>query len=135
MDIRGLIKEFEESEKKKEEILKGLKLLFLNEPELWFKLENLNMDVLTTEKAMSFIADSLQLVSDENRLEFFNLQEVKRIYQILVKYNPYNLQYQSDLIAFVNNVLGDEKEAQSLAENAIKLMEKKRLELKNLFKN
>lgn len=67
---------------------------------------------------MSFLSDSLQLVNKKDHLALADLQEIKFIYQLLADFNPDNIQYQEDLIAFVYNVLDDEVEALLLIEKA-----------------
>ena len=48
------------------------------------------------------------------------------LYQLLVKYYPSNIQYQIDLIDFVDNVLYNELEAQMLARTTISFIDDKR---------
>src|SRR5437879_10485042 len=133
MDIKAVIKTFDKSQNDLNEKINLLKSLYQNEEGLWKQLEALNSNMLINERVMNFLADSMQVVNNEKRLELFDLLDIKYIYQLLVQYYPDNLQYHIDLISFIYNVLDDEKEALKLINEAIKLIDKKRICLKGFL--
>jgi hypothetical protein len=133
MDVKAVIKNFSESQISVEETIVRLKNLFLKEDELWKSLANVSPLILTNERVMNFFADNLQMINNQERIEQFDLQDIKSIYQILIQYNPDNLQYQIDLIEFVYAVLNDEHETMKLIENVMNLMDEKRVRLQNIL--
>lgn len=135
MDIKRIIQTFSKAQHDIEETISHLKPVYQNEIQLWSKLENLSIPVLINERIISFLADSMQLVANEQHLELFDLHDIKSIYQLLVKYYPYNIQYQLDLIFFVYNVLDEETEALELVNNAVKLIDQKRIILAEVLDN
>lgn len=133
MDIKHIISTFIKAQHDIEERIEDLKPLYQDETRLWSKLETLGLPILINERIISFLADSLQLVDNEARLELFDLQDIKSIYLLLVQYYPNNIQYQLDLISFVYNVLDEENEALELVTNALALIDEKRLVLMEFF--
>jgi len=127
MDISNLINAFSYLQADINNQINSLKSSFNNESELWEKLEAADPTLILDDRIINIIADAMQMVNDKERLKSCNLNEIKTLYQLLVKYSPDNLQYQIDLIDFTDNVLNNEDEAQRLAKATVKLMMKREL--------
>ncbi|PJJ80153.1 hypothetical protein [Mucilaginibacter auburnensis] len=134
MDIKYIIETFRKAHESIEETIENIKPLYSDEQQLWPQLEKLSVPVLIHEKLINFLADSMQMVNDEERFKSFDLEDIKTIYQLLVEYYPNNIQYRLDLIGFVYNVLDNEKEASALANEAVKMMDTKRTEFVRFLK-
>jgi len=133
VDIIDIINDFEAKQATIAFTISSLKELFQHESELWQKLQSLDINIITNDQVMNFLADSLQMVNNLEQLHSFDLKDIQRIYQLLVKFHPDNIQYQLDHILFVDNILGDEKEVLNLTKTAIKLLDEKRREFEALL--
>jgi hypothetical protein len=134
MDVKDFIVRFENNEKDLLSKIKSLKEMISNEKELWNVFGQLNNNFFLNDKAINFFADCLQTANDEDLLLTYSLDDIKRIYELLVYYNPSNMQYHEDLISFVYNVLDDEEEALLLANNAEKMLAVQEKSLRHLIK-
>ncbi len=124
MNIKSIIENFEQHQKTLENKLNYLRSFFLQETRLWKEYDKMEEIFFLNDKAINFLGDTLQKVDDENILLLFSLNDVKKIYELLVEYYPDNIQYQQDLISFVYNVLDDEDEVKTLIDNAEKRISK-----------
>lgn len=116
MNIKDVVKKFELTQNDLNIKLTELKHYFTDEKRLWAEYEKLDEAFFLNDKVMSFLADSLQQVDQQEHLDLCDLQDIKKIYRLLVDYYPDNIQYREDLIEFVYNVLDDENEALLLIE-------------------
>jgi len=114
MKIENVTEAYEEYQVNVENTLTKLKGLFRDEEKLWDEIKSLEVSFYKESKLISFLADSLQMANEENRVKEIDLEKVKSIYELLIRFYPDNLSYYIDLIALVNNVLDDELYAQSL---------------------
>jgi hypothetical protein len=138
MDVKNIIKNFEQVQNDQNNKLNHLKKYFADEEKLWVEFEKIDDTFFLNDKAISFLCDSLQLVDQKDRLALNDLQDIKHIYKLLVEYYPDNIQYQEDLIAFVYNVMDDEAEtlllidkAEQRSESTRKYLEEIRSEIKS----
>lgn len=126
MNIKNIVENFVQTQKDLNDRIIHLKRYFADEEKLWIEYEKLDDSFFLTDKAISFLCDSLQQVNQKEHLKLFDLQDLKRIYTLLAENYPDNIQYQEDLIAFVYNVLDDEDEALLLIDKAERRMESTR---------
>jgi len=133
MNIQGIIENFKNNQSEIDEKVIILKSIYKNEEQLWNALEVIDPGIIISERVMNLLADSLQMVDDKKRVELFDLNDIKNIYQVLVQYYPNNIQYQIDLISFVYNVLDDEREAKNLINQTMKIIEDNRKCLLNFL--
>ncbi|PWG78082.1 hypothetical protein [Pararcticibacter amylolyticus] len=133
MDIRHIIETFAKSQTDIDNTIVSLRASFQKEERLWAQLELLDSKIFANERVIGFLADFLQMVNDESRLKLFSLQDIEKIYRLLVQYYPDNLQYRLDLISFVHNVLDNEKFALELIEETIKLIDQRRASLQDFL--
>lgn len=134
MDIQEIIETFTNSQTHIDNIISSLRSSFLEEDKLWEQLEALESNAFENEKIVSFLADFLQMIDDESRLSLFSLQDIEKIYRLLVLYHPDNLQYRLDHIAFVHNVLDNEEHASDLIKETISLIDQRRATLEDFLK-
>ncbi|MCD0487366.1 hypothetical protein LPB86_03940 [Pedobacter sp. MC2016-14] len=114
IDIKDIIDKYEIAETDLDARLEDLRAEVDDESSLWSKYEKLEKAFFTNHRVMSLFADTLQLVDSKETLTLYELDDVKRAYELLVKHNPDNLQYLQDLIYYNYVVLDDESESLAL---------------------
>jgi hypothetical protein len=126
MNIDIILKKFIQYNDDVDKNILLLKSSFEKSNDFWLKIDSMNLNILSNEKIMSIVADGLQMIDDQDQLMSFSLEDIKSIYQLLVKYYPDNIQYQIDLIAYIHNVLDDTDESKRLVAKAINEIDQKR---------
>jgi hypothetical protein len=111
MNIKKVVLDFEQAHMDLQTKLNNLRSHLTNEDKLWSEYEKLDDSYLLNPQVINFLCTGLQLADQKKHYELCNLNDLKYMYELLVKYYPDNIQYQEDLIAFVYNVLDDEIEA------------------------
>ncbi len=129
MNITSIIDSFEKNQKHIDEQLQYLRKLLSKENTL-NNYKKIDQSLFTNDKVINFFADNLQLSDSDADVRFCELEDILKIYELLVKYYPDNIQYQEDLIAFVYNVMDDENKAKQLITEAMNRIDSKR----NYFK-
>ena len=135
MDYKAIIKNFEINQDYIEEQINALKAKYPDEEKLWEDFDRLGSDFFLNNRTINFLADSLQIVNNNRRIKQFELQDIKYIYKLLVRFYPNDVQYHTDLISFVYNVLDDEREAKVLIKETILLVDEKRKHLEGILKS
>jgi hypothetical protein len=126
MNIDIILKKFIQYNDDVDKNILLLKSSFEKSNDFWLKIDSMNLNILSNEKIMSIVADGLQMIDDQDQLMSFSLEDIKSIYQLLVKYYPDNIQYQIDLIEYIHNVLDDTDESKRLVAKAINEIDQKR---------
>jgi hypothetical protein len=79
------------------------------------------------------VADYLQLLKNEANYKNVDLEEIKSIYENLIRINPYDISFYESLGWYLHNVLDQEEEAREVVKNGIAIINLKIEDLKNRF--
>lgn len=122
VDVKNLIDEFEKNQEGVSSTLFELRKNFTNDFLTLNLLKSINKELITTPIIMDFIADKLQFIENREFLETFTLNDIQKIYFLLTKYYPYDLQYRLGLISFTYILLDNQKEAFIMIEDLNKMI-------------
>lgn len=116
MNVKAIIEQFSTVHLNQMKNLSVLRKVFREEDQLWKILHTMDSDFFNYGEGFSFLADSMQLVNDNERQKEIELEDIKKIYELLVKYYPGNIQYKIDLLNFLDAVMGEEEATLTLIE-------------------
>lgn len=104
-----------------------------NDSEILSFFSEIATDTLYANSSIAeMVADYLQLLKDQANYKNVDLEEIKSIYENLIRMNPYDISFYESLGWYLHNVL-DKKEAREVVKNGISIINLKIEDLKKPF--
>lgn len=103
-------------------------------PKFFLFFSEIAADTLYANSSIAeMVADYLQLLKDQANYKNVDLEEIKSIYENLIRMNPYDISFYESLGWYLHNVLDKEEEAREVVKNGISIINLKIEDLKKPF--